>query len=122
MSVGTRRWLGWFLGAACTLWTACASPKPDEADQALACISPSDALATESEHGFMAPVPIRTRPTPRPDAGTRVVYLNRKARTYVPGIDDAQAGASSVLTAQGLSTATVPGWKQGDEAWRDVRT
>ncbi len=65
-------------------------------------------------------MPIRVQAAPRPSNGTRVVFLNRSPRTYVAGIDDAQAGSSSVLGAQALPSASLSGFEQGDDAWADV--
>ncbi len=97
---------------------ACAQPTPGGSDQALACMPPDgDPAAAELPHGFAAPVPIRYQPAVLPADAMRVVYLNRGPRTYVAGIDDAQAGSSSVVAAQGLKSASLGGWKQGDKGW-----
>src|SRR5688500_14988003 len=104
------------LAAALALapWLAgCAQPSPGLADQALACVDPEGASAgDESPHGFSAPVPIRFRPVALPSGQSRVIFLNRGPRTYVAGVDDAQSGTSSVLSAQGIETASLPGFKQ----------
>ena len=102
--------------------SACAPTTVEESDQALACAGPGQAIAGEVTHGFTAPVPVREHRVTHPIGETRVVYLNRGARTYVAGIDDAEAGASSVVSAQGLASATLGGFQQGDDEWRALRS
>lgn len=98
----------------------CAQPEPEAGDTALACYAQSAALGAEQPHGFSAPVPIRVQAPARTSTGKRVVYLNRAPRSYVAGIDDAQAGSSSVLAAQDLRVASLPGFQQGEEAWSEL--
>lgn len=103
------------------LFGACAQSAPGQSDQALACLATDgNSISAELPHGFSAPVPVRYASVHLPPGASRVVYLNRGPRTYVAGIDDAQAGSSSVVTAQGLATASLPGFQQGDDAWKDL--
>jgi hypothetical protein len=101
----------------------CAQPTLEEADSALACVAPDGAsMGVEQPHGFSAPVPIHVAPVALPPGASRVVYLNRNPRTYVAGVDDAQAGSSSVLTAQQVTSANLGGFQQGDDAWQGLVT
>ena len=111
----------WVVGVALAL-NACAKSSVETRDEALACLSPTQANAGESAHGFTAPVPVRDHRATQPAGSTRIVYLNRDARTYVSGVDDAQAGASSVVAAQGLASSTLRGFQQGDDDWRALRS
>src|SRR5262249_32003279 len=110
-----------FLGLTLLLLAACAQPQADSADQALACIAPEgDAAGAEMPHGFSAPVPISFAPVQLVAGQKRVVYLNRNPRTYVAGIDDAQAGSSSVVSAQSLTSVSLGGFQQGDDGWNGL--
>ncbi len=85
------------------------------------CLPPDGTVAAaELPHSFSAPVPIHYEPAPHTPGTTRVVYMNRAARSYVAGIDDAQAGSSSVLSSQGIASATLGGFQQGDIAWQGL--
>jgi hypothetical protein len=101
--------------------SACAQTKPGELDAALACLPPDGtAAAAELPHNFSAPVPIHYEPAAHTPGTTRVVYLNRAARSYVAGTDDAQAGSSSVLSSQHIASAALGGFQQGDDAWQGL--
>jgi hypothetical protein len=109
-----------FLLSAASL-SACAQSSPATLDSALSCLPPDGtAAAAELPHSFSAPVPIHYEPAPHTPGTTRVVYMNRAARSYVAGIDDAQAGSSSVLSSQGVDAATLGGFQQGDTAWQGL--
>lgn len=104
---------------ALTLAAGCGRPV-DRADEALACLSPTDSLSGETAHGFTEPVAIATATPARSGLGTRVVYLDRYARAYVGGADDAQAGVSSVVSSQKLAQVTLGGFQQGDGPWAQL--
>lgn len=53
---------------------------------------------------------------------SRVIYLARGPLTFAPGDDDASAGRSSVVAAQGSVNVKVPGWKGTDKGWTQLMT
>jgi hypothetical protein len=57
-----------------------------------------------------------------PPSASRVIYLARGPLTLAPGDDDASAGRSSVVAAQGTVTVKVPGWKGTDKGWTQLTT
>lgn len=109
------------LALACVVAAGCDGAK-ERPDVALACLSATDALAGESNHGFAEPVAIESSAPARSGGGTRIIYLDRYARGFVAGRDDAQAGASSVLASQHLDHVTLGGFQQGDDTWAAVVT
>ena len=48
---------------------------------------------------------------------SRVIFLDRAARTVAPGDDDAATLVSSVVASNGDRARRVPGWKGSDKAW-----
>lgn len=53
---------------------------------------------------------------------SRIIYLARGPLTLAPGDDDAPAGRSSVVAAQGTVNVKVPGWKGTDKGWTQLVT
>jgi hypothetical protein len=66
-------------------------------------------------------VRVRERIAGAPPVPTsRVIYLARGPLTLAPGDDDAAAGRSSVVAAQGTATVKVPGWKGTEKGWTQL--
>lgn len=57
-----------------------------------------------------------------PPQASRVIYLARGPLTLAPGTDDAAAGKSSVVAAQGSATVKLPGWKGSAKGWTQLVT
>jgi hypothetical protein len=71
------------------------------------------------DQGDFVKVRERLAGAPPPQA-SRIIYLARDPLTLAPGDDDAPAGKSSVVAAQGSATVKVPGWKGSAKGWTQL--
>jgi hypothetical protein len=62
-------------------------------------------------------VVLRHRLTGERPAPSRVIFLDRAARTITAGEDDAPSLVSSVVASNGAQARRVPGWKGSAKAW-----
>jgi hypothetical protein len=138
--MGPRLWLLVCLAGQAGLSSGCAGPTPPAAindDEALACgtvtlvprtmaVPIDPALVVQATAGTPArAVPAAAFASSEPESADsdrppRVVYLNPGHRLYEAGVDDSAQGASSVVSAEHLGSAMLPGFTGSAGAFSTV--